>query len=82
MAVIRMLFKDGFAGFAAESAKNVSRQNVLQRRAAKIRHGRFVLQAGIGYLVQEDSKLSSYLSPSMGIKLSEKPSGSLSRRSR
>ena len=76
-AIIWMLFQDGFAGTAADFAKNDSRENVLQRRAAKIRHGRFALQAGISYLVQEDSKLSGYLSPSMGIKLFERTSSSV-----
>ena len=77
MAIIRVLFQDGFASTAVESAKNTSRESVLQRRAAKIRHGRFALQAGVGYLVKEDSKLSEYLLPSMGIKLSERPNGSV-----
>ena len=41
--------------------------------AAKCKHGRFSLQACIGYFVREYSKLGGYLSPSMGIKLSEGP---------
>ena len=54
-----------------ECAKNGSKENVLRRRAVKIKHGRFSLQACIGYFVPEYSKLEGYLSPSMGIKLSK-----------
>ena len=43
MAIIRMFFQDSFTGSAAEFAKNGSRENVLQRRAAKSKHGRFSL---------------------------------------
>ena len=40
MAIIRIFFQDGFTSSAAESAKNGSRENVLQRCAAKSKHGR------------------------------------------
>ena len=60
-----------------EFAKNGSKDNVLRSCAAKIKHGRFSLQACIGYFVREYSKLGGYLSPSMGIKLSGRPSGSV-----
>jgi len=43
MAIIRIFFQVGFTGSAAESAKNGSREEVLWRRAARSKHGRFSL---------------------------------------
>ena len=49
----------------------------MRSRAAKIQHDRFSLPARIGFVVQEYSKLGGYLTPSMGIKLSDGPGGSV-----
>ena len=46
---------------------------VLRCRAVEIKHGRFLLYACIGYFVRENSKLSGYLSPSIGINFSNVP---------
>jgi hypothetical protein len=50
-------------------------ENVLRRRAAIVRHSRISLQACVGYLMRESSKLGGCLLPSMGVEFSGVPVG-------
>jgi len=47
----------------------------LRRRPVEIEHGRFSLYACIGYFVREYSELGGYLSPSIGLRFSDRPNG-------
>merc|ERR1712048_1387253 len=46
-----------------------------RRRAVELKHGRISMLACIGYIIPEDVKFPGYVSPSLGLKFTDVPSG-------
>ncbi|CAJ1351604.1 unnamed protein product, partial [Effrenium voratum] len=55
--------------------KNADTATFNRRRAVEIKHGRVAMYATMGYIVPEYYKFPGYLSPSLGLKFSDVPSG-------
>ena len=69
-------------GGPLELAKCGRKEIFMRHRAVEGNHGRVSLCARVGDFVPKYSKLGGYLSPSMGIRLSDGPNGLDARGSR
>jgi hypothetical protein len=63
-------------------AKTGSKEIFMRRRAVEGNHGRVSLCARVGDFVPKSTKHGGYLSPPMGIRLSDTPNGLDARGSR